>query len=294
MSSAAFITGMPFDEYLQIDAENFSGLKVLEESPKHYRHHKEHGRPDTVGLAKGRAVHTLVLEPERFDEDYAVFHGPARRGSYWEAFKSALEGRTILKIDELTQAQEMAHAVRTDPVAGKYFEGAGENEVVLIWTDPTTGIRCKARLDRISYVHNALVDLKGATNVSSRILGAIAAKSFYPQQLCWYRWGLDIVRRELGLPAIEWSEKLVSVEIGDVHDVAVDHLDERMRFIGTEANAALLAKLEECRRTNTWPGKAPVERPLDLPAYAYFNADDEADIDVSGIPSDDDESEAAA
>ena len=58
-----------------------------------------------------RAVHALVLEPENFDRDFAVYEGKTRRGKAWDAFQIEHEGRTILNTREHGEAETIAAAV---------------------------------------------------------------------------------------------------------------------------------------------------------------------------------------
>ena len=49
-----------------------------------------------------------------------------------------------------------------------------------------------------------------------------------------------------------------------VYEVPADVLQ-----LGLDEYHALLEKLDECERTNFWPGPASGEQPLILPAYVY-------------------------
>jgi hypothetical protein len=78
---------IPFSIYRAIDAVNHGTLCEIETSPKQYQHVKEHGIKQTTAMLIGRAVHTMTLEPELFDFEYAIFEGKARRGKAWEKLK---------------------------------------------------------------------------------------------------------------------------------------------------------------------------------------------------------------
>ncbi len=58
----------------------------------------------------GRATHTAVFEPERFQLDYALWHGDRRGKAYKEfAEEATQQGRSILKETE----QDTALAIKT-------------------------------------------------------------------------------------------------------------------------------------------------------------------------------------
>src|SRR5574341_903199 len=71
---------MTREEYDRIDAVNWTTLKAMRASPKHYRYAAEHATEDTAAMRDGRAVHTAVLEPDRFPLDYAIWAGERRAG----------------------------------------------------------------------------------------------------------------------------------------------------------------------------------------------------------------------
>lgn len=282
---------MTFDEYLALPGMNWSSIKTIERSPKHFKHALANPIDDTPRLGIGRAFHTLVLEPERFDEDYSCFHGGRRAGKYWDAFVEASEGKTVLKPDEINLAQSMAFAIRTDPASSPLFYGPGENELVIQWTDKASGLQCKARIDRLT--GNALIDLKSTQDAGARRFGSIASRLMYWRQIVWYLDGVAAWRAERDLPALELAAKLVAVELEAPHDVVVYYLTEEQMYMAREANAAMVAKLVECQTGNAWPGVAGgVEQPLLLPAYEYFS--EEGDPDGLGLDLDGINEEAAA
>ncbi len=74
--------GQPFEDYLALPGEHFSGLKALDTSPYHYL---SQVRPkDTKALRQGRALHALVLTPDV--PGVAVYPGPVRNGKAYDAF----------------------------------------------------------------------------------------------------------------------------------------------------------------------------------------------------------------
>jgi len=62
---------MNFAEYQAIQAVNFSSLKMMRESPLHYRHALTAIRAESPAMALGSAVHCAVLEPGRFALEYS-------------------------------------------------------------------------------------------------------------------------------------------------------------------------------------------------------------------------------
>lgn len=287
---------MLFSDYLRIDALNWSTAKLIERSPLHLQHALTHPIEDRPLLARGRGFHTKVLEPERWDEEYATFTGGRRAGNYWNAFVAAAEGRTILKDDEVQRLDAMVEAVRAHPAAASLCFGAdGYREHVITWTDPSTGRRCKARIDRVSLQpgRETIVDLKSTADASPRRFGLIASRLLYHRQIVWYADGWLLWCREQGLAELDLTPTLIAVESEAPHDVGVYYLTEEQIYHAREANNAMLARFVECEQSGVWPGVAPEPEPLLLPAWEY-QADEEDFSDELGLNLDGIEQEEAA
>jgi hypothetical protein len=90
-------------EYRALDAVNYSTLKHIRKSPKHYKHALEH--PDTsTNYSMLRAIHALVLEPFAFDEAFVVWEGRRdKRNKDYAAFLELHAGKDVLTPDEFSQ-----------------------------------------------------------------------------------------------------------------------------------------------------------------------------------------------
>lgn len=255
------------DPYFASEGANWSLLKHLDDSPLAYKHAKENPRPDTADLALGLVVHTLVFEPHKFGDEYAVFHGSVRRGKDWDAFEAENTGKTIFKAEELAKARAIAAAVRAHPIVAPYLIG-GEFERVLRWVDPVTGIKCKAKADWLIPGRRILADLKTTRSIERRRFAADVARYGYYGQLAHYSAG---VTHALGWTPIR--RILIAVEKDAPHDVAVYELDAVACEVGDEKAAELLAKLKACMDLGDWPGRYTEEQTLELPGWV-FGADD--------------------
>jgi len=257
-----------FAEYVQIEGVNWSSLKHMVKSPMHYLFAQSQPPEDTATLMAGRAAHTAILEPDRFPLEYAVYGGATRRGSDWEAFKAANEGRSIIKSAEYMEALSLRDAVRGHKVASRYLSD-GLPERSITWTDEATGIKCKGRVDYLR--GDGFVDLKTTANLDERRFQNTFHDLGYHMQLAFYLRGL----KALGMlaPVV----RLVAVEASDPHDVAAFIVDPGVLATGDEKITELLALLVDCQKRKKWPGRYPEESTLFLPGWAY--SDVEADFD---------------
>lgn len=251
--------------YDHIKALNWSRLSAMARSPLHFRYAETHRRPGTDDMVQGQANHCMVLEPERFPEQFVVYPGAVRRGKEWDAFKAEAGNKTILTKHQHETAISVAEAVLAHPVATQYLDRAGaEFEKTLTWSDPETGTLCKGRLDVLRLQElPAIVDLKQTRAIDDRAFSAAVVRYGYHGQLGgWYRRGVRAVTGR-DLPVV-----IIAHEAAPPHDVAVYRLDEAALELGDQLASRLLSRYLACEEAGTWPGAHPVEETLSLPAWA--------------------------
>lgn len=255
-----------FKTYVKLEAVNWSTLKHMAKSPKHYRYACDNPSPDTAGRLKGRGTHAAVLEPDRLLIDYALFKPEAgkekavRKGKRWDEFKAMHAEDSILKLDEYLHCLAVAKAVRDDEVAGPLILSA-KREQTIEWVDEETLLPCKARLDLVT--DREIMDLKGVSSTDQRKLSFEVAKMAYHCQLAFYREGKRV------LTGRNPNAKLICVEHTAPHDVAVVDVDEDGLYAGWEIVRKLLHRVAECRATGRWPGRSDEVYTLDLPAWVW-------------------------
>lgn len=260
-------------DYDVIDAVNYSTLKELARSPKHYAHRLKHPRAGTPSMFRGSAAHTAILEPEEFERRYVVFDGKRRAGKAWEAFEKENNARTILKEDEYAQAMAFRDAVRGDPVAQPYLVG-GDREVTLVWVDPETGVLCKGRPDYVTR-DGVIVDVKTTKDASPFWFSRDVAKYQYHVQAAYYGDGYELITKR------EPRHVIIAVEAAEPRDVAVYRMSDPVIGPGRDAYRRWLKTLVECRQERRWPGYGNgFELELMLPPWAL---PDEGDLDSLGL-----------
>lgn len=263
---------MTFEEYQKVKGVNWSTLKEMRKSPLHYKHALEHPRKDTPRLALGRATHTAILEPDRFLLEYACFKGPIRRGKKWDAFKEAHPTETILKQEEYALCLAMRDAVRNSAPAMAYLKD-GRSEVPVSWTDETTSLTCKGRMDWLSTSRTAIVDIKTTQDVDPQRFASLCARMLYHCQAAFYQEGAKRVTGK-ALPVV-----LIAVEAAPPHDVVPYVLDDDATYAGWEVCAGLLERVKECRESGKWPGRYEEEQTLRMPAWIWDDNEDDTSTD---------------
>lgn len=132
--------GLDDETYFRDTALNYSAMKDLLESEATYWHdsplNPNWEPPKTSDeMEFGKAVHRLLLEPDTFFDHYYVVPGQA----YAQGKKSVRRGDYVAMV---AMVDTVAKLGQTLPLMDD-----GAAEVVLVWKDPETGIRCKAKHD---------------------------------------------------------------------------------------------------------------------------------------------------
>lgn len=156
-----------------------SGAKTLLSDPERFAWERSHGRPPKAAFDLGGVVHALVLRSG--DERIRIIDAyDWRTKAAQDARKEAhAAGLTPINRTEFLAATKIAGAVRRHPLASSIFT-SGKAEVSLYWTDPETGVACRARVDWLR--EDMIVDLKTARYGSGTAdaFGRYAASYNYP------------------------------------------------------------------------------------------------------------------
>ena len=159
------VEGLDEDIYHAAEGVGSSLLKAASHSLAHYKTAIEHTDEEERSASQqdrlnvGSATHTLVLEPELFDQKYAVKPAEIKKrvGEEWKKFLAANKGKTIMVTtgaNTLKDAEDMANAV-IDGVGHYFIDGQAE---VSYFYRHTTGLILKGRMD---YERgDAIIDLK--------------------------------------------------------------------------------------------------------------------------------------
>lgn len=265
--------GVSFPEYHAWSVASNSRLNVLRRSAAHLRAYLDEPT-DTPALIQGRAIHCAVLEPDSFASRYARFEGDART----KADKELREHLTakfgdgfVLKADEFDMCLKARDAIHAHHRASKLLSGDGQNELSLVWDDPETGVRCKARHDRHSpwLVGGAVVDVKTTRDASPREFEKSIYSYGYHRQGALYLSGATT----LGLPAGHFV--IIAVEKTPPFCVSVCRVSEGALNAGAEQITPLLRRYAECVEKNEWPGYSEDIVDVTLPDYAWTVIDQE-------------------
>lgn len=252
---------MSFADYRAIYAVNVSSLLPLLVSPWHYLHRLETPQADTAAMALGRAAHTMVLEPHKFEDEYLTYDGTSRKNKGYVALAQS-SNSTVLLSREVAKVRKIAEAVAASSTAQQQLDNEGDAEVTIVWEwGGSGGTLCKGRID---FAHEeSLVDLKTTRNIDPRSFSRDCGTLHYHVKAAWYREGWRACTG-MTLPF-----HIVAVENSCPFDVAVFNLSQRAMQSGLVTCERLLTQLREARRTKRYPGVSSGKvLELDVPDWA--------------------------
>lgn len=255
------IHGMPFSEYIAIEAMSSSKLRALYKSPLHFKEPQAESEPQKFGTL----AHTALLEPDNL-EKYVVLPETrisggkevkfVRNGAAWDEFQAQYPNAAgFITAKESSEAKRLVASVRSNPSALAAMKG--EYEVTLLWDDPLFG-KSKARLDILG--DGFAADLKTASEISPWGFGRACRRYGYHIQAAWYLRGM--VYCEIGDKPFF---RFIAAEPKPPFDSAVYRCDDIFIAEGKYAIEGMAVQLADCEETAIWYGAWPEEQILTWP-----------------------------
>lgn len=266
---------IPFDEYAEWDAVNATILNGLSRTPAHVRYELLHGgKEPTPSLDLGWLVHLAVLEPERFEAEVVVPPKVDRRTKVgkaeWAKFQAEHGDAILVDADTYAKVNAMAVSVFQHETAAEFFQRPGQTEISIVWDDKEFGLRCKARIDRVSSIGDwpIIGDLKTARN---------AARSAFERAIHNYGYHVQAVHYLAGLEALYPTGGMhrrfvfFVVESEAPYLCAAYELDEAAIAEAETVRRRHLATWKQCIETGNYPGYPQGIDYVSLPPWAFKN-----------------------
>lgn len=259
-----------------------SQLDLVRRSPQHFKAAMDRPelREPTEAMEWGTALHTRVLEPERFNDLYVVFDDSeiiqkiiaekpdtkvARATKAYKDAKAAFDaehaGKAVLDRNTAYEITQAAASIGAHPVARAIFtSGVSTIENSFFWTDEKTGELCRCRPDFLRD-DGIMVDLKTAEDASEAAFSRSVANYRYHVQDAYYRDGIAANAREVR------AVIFIVVEKKFPFAVACYSLDSASVELGRAEYRADLDLFSECKKGDKWPGYGDTIKALSLPAW---------------------------
>jgi exodeoxyribonuclease VIII len=166
-----FLENLENDNYYYADTTHVSCsmLKHLLKSPIHLRNYLENPPPSTPAMTFGSAFHCLILEPEKFNENFFILDTNERpekdktmaskANKQWKAItysKAKAKNQSVITLDELDLIDSMTESLVNHEEVNKYLsECQREKPIAWSWNNE---ISCKGKVDLLAFDY--LADIK--------------------------------------------------------------------------------------------------------------------------------------
>ena len=233
----------------------------------------------STDMVKGDLVDALLTPPFELEQRFAVFSTIARNtkagAANWLAGKAA--GLTPVSAEMVEQAQQIAAALRRDPVVGKVLAAMAQehSQQPHFWVD-AAGRPCRCLPDVVT-TDGRVFDLKKTRSAVPRRFYWQAKDLAYDLQLAHLALGhadrTGAMPREIGFLAFEWEEP---------YDCALLVLDEQDIARGLERREEAFRRIASCQASGSWPshGRQPFRH---LPASSRTPESEEIEPDAIAL-----------
>lgn len=261
------IYGLPFDEYLAVDAFSSSAMRDFARSPWHYKNRVP--LTPTKPMLSGTLAHCATLEPNALAGRYLICPDNAPRRptaaqwgaknpsetsqaamAWWRDFEAQAKNREIISADTYGITQAQVAALKADPYISEILRN-GEPEVSVFWIDKKTGVYCKARPDMVQWLGGGrvrMLELKTTADESPDGFSRVLTNMGYHRARSHYISGYEHAS------GYKVEEYVFAVVTSAPPVLAVPYLlDDEDAQQGEDECAELLDRFAWCTKENEWP-----------------------------------------
>lgn len=260
-----------------------SGLDLIAKSPLHYwdkyLNPKSLKKEETPAMFLGTAVHTAVLEPDKFDSEYLTLEdsqiiaqiggkSPKATKKYKEWLAEITlqnAGKLILSSEQSETVKRISESVRAHGFAAELLQD-GIAEQSFFFKDWETNAPCKIRPDWLSH-YDLACDLKTTDDASPSAFMRSIVKYRYYVQAPFYLDGLEVAQSR------KFSDFVfIAVEKTPPYAVACYVLDKDTLQLGRSEYRRNLAVYMDCLKSGNWHGFSQEIEELRLPKYKFYES----------------------
>lgn len=150
--------------HLGKQALSSSACKMLLESPKTYYYVTKYGqKEDSPALLTGKLIHTMILEPQEFDNRFDI---SSTKGKTTKAFKELKETsqKAVITSAEYDSAMRIVDAFNRNEIVKQYLKGAAFEQPGI---GMISGLPFRAKADIINLEEGFIADIKTTTDLQS-------------------------------------------------------------------------------------------------------------------------------
>lgn len=270
-----YVRNMPNDVYHARPEVSKSQLDLIARSPAHFAYSSP--REQTRAMVMGSALHTALLEPERFAQEYMLLRDVKdRRASEYKQAVKVYGADNVLTGPEAVNVAGMQEAAYSNEIAGRLLRAAGEIELSGFALDPDTGCKCRHRFDKLIVDQGIAVDIKKTRDARPWAFSKSVHEYRYHVQRAYYAAQYEWITGE---PLREFW--FIAIEEQSPHSVMCYQLDDDALAIGRHLYMQDMAAYVECIDKNYWPGYVQDDTILSLPGWVLSQY--ESELEEGGI-----------
>jgi len=212
-------------------------------------------------MIKGSLIHTLVLEPDTFNDVYAIFEGKVKRGKAYDEFVEENVGKTIVSTNDYLEASQIASAVHANEAVKELFMETTAVEQLVEWEHQ--GLKFKGFIDGVG--EGFKFDLKSCASSEPSKFTNDCFKYGYPIQGVMY----NIAMGGTGLEPYY----IIAVESKKPYNVTLFKMTEDLLQYGLKEYNRMIEKFK------LWEGEevgySDIIEPLGFPSW--YNKQEKVD-----------------
>lgn len=242
--------------YHSQEGTSASGLKLMKQSPAHYRESKLHPKEQTDVMYFGELYHAFILEPDRFHATCTIIDESKRpdqrygmnakaNAAWFESFENPILSSTYEKL------VSMRSVLFSHPYAKALLTG-GETEVsyyAMLDIGVETKVKVRIRPDHVRHDKRIIVDLKTAKDASVEGFRKDAANYDYQIQAALYSDLLELMMNE----TLGYDFFFVAQEKEPPFAFNIFQASAQFLSVGRYEYETLLMLYAYCEETGEWP-----------------------------------------
>lgn len=290
LPTAQLIEKMSNDEYHARPEFSSSQLKDMLRSGAHfYSNHvlKEVERESKTAMDFGTLAHTLFLEPDQFEAEFAVLPEDAPKRptetmlkaknpspdtlgkiAFWENFEAEHAGKIIVTAEQIQGAQRIVENLKQLSMYAEMQNNFGMAEASIFFTDPAFGLSLRIRKDYHippckAFPFGLILDLKTTTDARPNAFSKKCGDFGYDLSAAMYREGFqEYYRTEQKPPFI-----FLVAESSIPFNVKQYQASELFLSVGETRYNKAKELLAESLLINEWDGYSLELEEIFLPSY---------------------------
>jgi hypothetical protein len=232
--------------YNDTDYISNSMLNHISVSPEYFRFRQDNPQPATPAMKLGSAIHMNVLQPEEFNNHYAVspkFDKRTKAGKEGYAnFQKENFLKTVISESDFEIIEQVTLKLMKEPLIKALLQ-QGEPEKIITWHNEHYDVNCKGMLDYYREGADMIVDLKTTQDASYNGFMRSVRKYKYHKQAAYY---MDAVKASRFI--------IIAVEKTPPFSINVFELGDDMIEEGRDMYNHELEVYKYCEENDYWPG----------------------------------------